>query len=53
MYYKFRITAKGLDFINTSKVSRLSKGIIYLTKDELEKISPDSILNYKKLQEVI
>lgn len=48
MYYKLKSSGKGFKLV--SQVKRMGKsgdGYLYLTQDEMDKLSPDAIEGYK------
>ena len=52
MFYRMKIVKSGLRYLGISLVKKDEKGIIYLTEQELDKISPEVITNPKAIKEV-
>lgn len=52
MFYKFKIRDNGLEYIGTSSKQKEIPNIIFLTKDDINKLSPESIINFKSMKEV-
>lgn len=48
----FKIMKSGLKFIGTSNVQESKKNVFYATKEELTKISPETIINFNAIKEV-
>lgn len=45
MFYVFKIVKSGLKFMGYSKTQENEKNTIYITRDDLNKISPEIITN--------
>lgn len=52
MFYMFKIMKSGLKFLGKTKIQNNKKNILYVTEDELNKISPEVITNLKDLGEI-
>jgi len=53
MFYIFKITKSGLKYIGDSKIQEFKRNMLYLTKDEISKISPEVISNIKDLKGIV
>lgn len=53
MFYMFKIMKSGLKFIDKVKTQDNRKNILYLTEDEIEKISPEVITNFKDMKGIV
>ena len=40
MFYKFKITKTGLKFLGKTSTEKEKKGILYLTEQDIERLSP-------------
>lgn len=49
MFYMFKIMKTGLKFLDKVKTQDNRKNVLYLTEEELNKISPEVITNPKDM----
>lgn len=48
MYYKLKSSGKGFKLIGTCKrIGKQGDGYLYLTQEEIDRLSPDAIEGYK------
>lgn len=50
MFFKFKIVKDGLKYLGTCNVADNKKNIIYMTEEDLNKISPEVITNFNSIK---
>lgn len=53
MYYNFKITKTGLKFINLTKKESTRKGIISVSRLDIDRLDTNAIVNPEKLQKAL
>ena len=53
MYYNFKITKTGLKFVNLTKKESTRKGIVSVSRLDIDQLDTSAIVNPEKLQEVL
>lgn len=53
-YYKLKSTKKGFEVIGTAKrIGKDKNEFLYLTKDEIDRLSPDALIGYEPSEDNI
>ena len=48
LYYKLKSSKKGFEVVGTAKrIGKDRNEYLYLTKDEIEQLSPDAVIGYE------
>lgn len=53
MFYKIKVNKNNLEVISKVKRAKGNDGFLYLTQEEIDRISPDAIVGYKPAEDDI